>query len=73
VQVPASGGDDPHIDGTLGIGADGFDGPRLERSEQRELHAGRGVANLIEQERAALRGDKRVLLYVRSQRNERRN
>ena len=54
LQVAVGGGDDAHVD-LLGLGAaDRHEGPLLQHAQELDLHGGRHVADLVEEERAAV-------------------
>ena len=54
VEVAVGGRDDAHVDGDRAIAADPLDLALLEHAQQLGLHGGRHVADLVEEERAAL-------------------
>src|SRR5690606_20226882 len=54
LEVAMGRGDDAHVDGDLFVAADAHDLLRLEDAEQRRLRAWRQLADLVEEQRAAV-------------------
>ena len=53
-QVAVGGGDDAHVDGRLVVAADPADDLLLDRPQELDLHGRRRLADLVEEERAAV-------------------
>ena len=54
LQVAVGGGDDPHVGLDRAIAAHALELALLQDAEQLDLHGGREVADLVEEERAAV-------------------
>ena len=54
-QVTIGGGNDPHVEGNLVLPAHAADAARLQRTQQAGLRVCRHVADLVEEQRAAMR------------------
>ena len=68
VEVAVGGGDDAHVERHLVVAADGPDAALLERAQQLRLERERQVADLVEEERAAVRLDEQARARRRARR-----
>ena len=62
------GGDDPDVDRDLLGAADAEEAALLEHAQQVDLHLGRDVADLVEEERAAVGELELALAFARRRR-----